>query len=201
MFQLTAPQATLIGAVLVLIGGLVGRGFAFVLKRRMTGAPKHEQAAYFNSVADLAGKLRAHGMTIEDVQDLEALMRNPAIAASPAANEAVEAMVEDADEPQAFQSNAAMRARASAAFEVAEAKLMQALMDLRLLIDIEENVALNAVQSAWAEYRKELTLFASLEFGSGTHAPLAGTLARLAETERRAAEVRAQVKERGTRHA
>lgn len=202
MFELTAPQATLAGAALVFIGGLIayfGRGLAFLLQRRLTGAPKHERAMYLNSLADLLAKLKANGATMEDVHRLDVVLRNPAFAAGPVSTKAVEAMARDASEPDAFQSNFAMKARAGAAYEVANAQLMQALMDLKLLISDKEAKALDAVQRKWIDYRRLLEISAALEFQGGTHAPLAASMTALSETERRTAEIRAQVEARSGR--
>ena len=119
MLQLTAAQATLIVAVIGLAGGLLGwlgRGLTFVLRRWWTGAPRQEQAAYLNSVADLAAKLRANGMTLNDVHQLESIMRSPAVASSTAASGVVEALADDAEGPSVFRSNVAMKARTGAAY-------------------------------------------------------------------------------------
>ncbi|WP_150126932.1 hypothetical protein [Sphingomonas panacis] len=118
--------------------GWIGRGLTFLLNRWWTGAPQKEQAAYLNSVADLASKLRTHGMTIEEVRELEAIVRNPAVVGSVGATRVVEVMSEDTSDPQAFQSNIAMKARTGAAYTVADALLEQAIMDLRLVIGEHE---------------------------------------------------------------
>lgn len=202
MLQLTAPQATLIVAAIGLVAGFIGwlgRGSTFLLRRWWTGAPKQEQATYLNSLADLAGKLRSNGMTINDVHQFESIMRNPAVAATAAATEVVDAMAEEAAEPDAFHSNLAMKARTGAAYGVADAHLDQALMDLRLLLSDNEIEALEVAQERWTEYRRALEVCAGLEFEGGTHAPLAGMMAGLTETERRTAEIRAWVQERGSR--
>ena len=202
MFELSAPQATVIGAALVILGGLAayfGRGLAFILQRRLIGAPRHEQAAYLNSLADLLGKLKVNGATMEDVHRLEVVLRNPAFASGPVAAKAVEDMADDADEPHAFHSNYAMKARAGAAYEVADAQLKQALMNLKLLVSEKKAKALDAVQRKWTEYRRLLAISAALEFEGGTHAPLAASMTGLSETERRTNEISAQVKERSAR--
>lgn len=202
MLQITAPQATLVVLVVGLLAGLIGwlaRGPTFLLRRWWTGAPKQEQAAYLNSVADLAGKLRSHGMTMDDVRQFEVIMRNPAVAGTTAASDVVDALAEEAGEPEAFHSNVAMKARTGAAYGVADAHLEQALMDLRLLLGEREYEALEAAQAHWREYRMALEVCAGLEFEGGTHAPLAGMMAGLTETERRTAEVRSQVQERAAR--
>lgn len=202
MLQITAPQATLIVAALTLVGGLIGwlaRGPTFLLRRWWTGAPKQEQAAYLNSVADLAGKLRSNGMTIDEVHQFEKIMRKPGLSASSAATEVVEAIEEEPDTYAAFLSNVAMKARTGADYGVADANLEKALVDLRLLLSDEETEALDVAQERWTEYRKALEVCAGLEFEGGTHAPLAGLMAGLTETERRTAEVRSQVQERAAR--
>lgn len=202
MLQLTAPQATLAVAIIAAIGGLLGwagRGSTFLLHRWWTGAPQKERAAYLNSVADLAAKMKATGMTMAEVHQFEKIMRNPAIAGSDAVSEVVEALDGEGDTYGAFVSNVAMRARTGTAYDVADAQLEQALMDLRLLLREGEQDALEAAQEMWSDYRNALEVCAGLEFEGGTHAPLAGTLAGLSETERRTVEIRAQVDERVAR--
>jgi uncharacterized protein YecT (DUF1311 family) len=202
MLQLTAPQATLIVAVVGLVAGFVGwlgQGSTFLLHRWWTGAPRQEQAAYLNSVADLAGKLRAHGMTMDDVRQFEAIMRNPAVAGTAGASDVVDALAEEAEEPDVFHSNVAMKARTGAAYDVADAHLKRALMDLRLLLGEREEEALETAQARWCEYRLALEVCAGLEFEGGTNAPLAEMMAGLTETERRTAEIHAKVEERSAR--
>lgn len=202
MEDLTAPQVSLLVAVVAMLGGLLGwlgRGMAFVLKRWWTKSPKHEEATYFNIVADLGGKLRAHGMTMEDVRQLEAIIRDPSIASSKSALRIVEEVVDEAREPDAFHSNAAMKARTSAEYDVADAKLQQSLLDLKLLMPESEITALSAAQERWTEYRAALEECSRREYEGGTHSSLAGLFAGLAETERRTEEIRGQIIERSAR--
>lgn len=202
MLNLTAPQATLLVATITTLGALIGwlgRGSAFLLRRWWTATPQQEQAAYLNSVADLAGKLRAHGMTIDDVRQLEAIMRSPALAGRPSATQLFDVVSEEAAEPDAFGTNNAIKARTHAAYDVANAQLEQAIMDLRLLVRHDEVDALLGAHERWRAYRKALEESAGMEFRGGTHEPLAGLIAGLAETERRTAEIRASVAERASR--
>lgn len=202
MIQITAPQATLIVAAITLVAGLVGwfgRGITFLLHRWWTGAPKRENAAYLNSVADLAAKLKANGTTLDEVRQFEKIMRKPSLATSTAATEVVEAIEEKSDTYAAFLSSVAMKARTGADYGVADANLEKALVDLRLLLSAEETEALEVAQERWSEYRTALEVCAGLEFEGGTHAPLAGMMAGLTETERRTAEVRSEVQERAAR--
>ncbi|WP_180140706.1 lysozyme inhibitor LprI family protein [Sphingomonas sp. R-74633] len=135
-------------------------------------------------------------MTIEDVHEFEALMRKPAIANSAAAIDIVEAVVDEKREPTEFQSTVGLRARAGAAYAVAEARLGQALIDLRLLLGDDDFELMETAQARWQEYRRALEDCALREFKDGTHGPLALTLAGLSETERRAKEIENQVAER-----
>lgn len=202
MLQITAPQATIIAAVIAFAGGLFGwfgRGVTFLIHRWWTGARKQEQAAYLNIVADLAAKLKANGTTLEEVRQFEKIMRKPSLASSMAATEVVEKIDDEPDTYAAFLSNVAMKARTGADYGVADASLEQALVDLRLLLSVEEAKALDVAQRQWTEYRKALEVCAGLEFEGSTHAPLAGMMAGLIETERRTTEIRAQVQERAAR--
>lgn len=188
----------LLVASMALVGGFVGwlgRGFSFVVKRWWTGSPKQDHATYLHTVADFGAKLRASGMTMEDVRQLEVTMRAPSVSSSCTAK----LVVEEMNEPEALNFNVAMKGRTGAAYEVAEAKLQQVLLDLQLLLNERENEALETAQQRWCEYRRALENCALLEYEGGTHAPLAMMFAGLAETERRADELRAQVAERSAR--
>ena len=202
MLQFSAPQATIIVAVIGLAAGLIGwfgRGSTYLLRRWWTGAANQERATYLNSVADLVGKLRKSGMSLDEVHQFEAIMRGSAVARSAGATDFIEAMVEETAEPDVFHSNFAMKAKTGAACDVAEAHLQQSLMDLKLLLSEGETDALDAAQERWCEFRDALEVCAALEFEGGTHAPLARIMAGLTETERRTAEIRAQVGERSAR--
>lgn len=184
--------ATLVGLVL----GWFANGFGFLAKRKLSGAPKTERAAYLNTVTDLVAKLRANGMTLEEVHAFEAVLRSPAVAYSDAAIKIIDQT--DGHEPAAFHSNFALKSRASAAYDVAEAQLFQALTDLRLLNGGEDDL-LDEVQTRWLAYRTALEDRELARYPGGTHATLALTLAGLAETERRTHEVRAEIVEMAAR--
>lgn len=177
--------------------GWFANGLGFLMKRRLAGTPKSERAAYLNTVTDLAAKLRASGMTLEEVHAFEAALRNPAVVSSEAATSVIDtADLEDG--PRAFDTNFAMKTRARAAYDVAEVKLSQALMDLRLLSGGDDE-KLDEVQQRWTDYRTALEDREMSKYQGGSHATLALALAGLAETERRTEEVRAEVTERAAR--
>lgn len=202
MLQLSPAEATIAVAVIGLVAGLIGwlgRGLTFVAKRWWTGAPKQERATYLSSVADLAAKLRGSGMTLEDVHKFEALMQSEAVANSSAAGGVVANLVQDPVDSSPLQSNVALKARTSAAYDVAKAQLEQALMDLRLMISEREYEAVEVAQERWQEYRRALEDCALREYEGGTHATLALLLSGLGETERRTQEIRAEIAKRASR--
>lgn len=192
----TIPMPLLVAGV-GLAGVALGwcvNGLGYLLKRRLAGTPKSERAAYLNNVTDLAAKLRASGMTIDDVHAFEAVLRNPAVASSEAATGVIDATDLD-NGPSAFDTNFAMKTRARAAFDVAEARLSQALTDLRLLSG-GDDPKLDEVQDCWLAYRTAVENREMVKYQGGSHATLALALAGLAETERRTEEVLAEVAER-----
>lgn len=178
--------------------GWAANGIAFFTNRALTGASKTERAAYLNNVTDLAGKLRASGMTLNDVHAFESVMRSASVASSAGAGAVVGELV-SSSEPSAFSSNVAMKGRVGAAYQVAEAKLEQALLDLHLLLGEDEHELLDQAQEAWAVYRRILEDRSLREYDGGTHAPLAAIATGLAETERRTDQILAEVEERSNR--
>lgn len=196
MEYLLTPEGALVLGLLCALAGWFGKGIAAVLWRWWTGAPKQDHAAYFNALTDIGVKLRASEMTVEDVRELEAILRDPTLA-SPAGSMVVEAAATlEPNEPEAFQSNAVMKARGGAAYDIAKATLAQALLDLRVLVRPDEEETLDAAQACWEAYRRALEDCTLREYAGGTHATLAMTLRGIAETERRTAEIQAEVAER-----
>ena len=152
MGDLTSDQITLLVAAAMLAGGFVGwlgRGLSFLLIRWWTGSSKQEQASYLSALADLATKLRAHGMTIAEVREIERMVQDPTISSSETAAQVVEALAKDADEPEEFNSNIAMKMRAGAAYEVAESRLRQALTDLQILVPEHQWATIEKAQMHW----------------------------------------------------
>lgn len=197
MWDLTDSQASLVVAGAAMLGGLVAwfaKGLAFMLQRKVTDAKAKEHVTYIRDVVDLSERLTTAGMTIEDARQFEALLRAPAANHGDAAKNAINALLE----PAAFESNFAMKARAGAAYELAEAKLRQVLLDLEILLGEGEGEVLLAAQEAWEAYRKSLEDRALRQFLGGSHATLAMTITGLTETERRIEELRAEVDERAS---
>ena len=184
--------------VISLALGWAANSIAFFVKRKLSGSAHSEKAAYLNSVTDLATKLRANGMTISDVHELEKLMRSAPVVSSQGVG-AVVGEIASSSEPSAFSSNQAMKGRVGAAYQVAEAKLEQALLDLHLLLGDAEHELLDQAQEAWAVYRRILEDRSLREYNGGTHAPLAAVATGLAETERRTDQILAEVEERSNR--
>jgi hypothetical protein len=78
------------------------------------------RAAHLDNVADLAGKLRANGMSLADVHQLEGLMRGLKTSETASQDEPVKEV--DAAR-SVFTSNVALKARIGADNGVAEARL------------------------------------------------------------------------------
>lgn len=135
-------------------------------------------------------------MTMDDVRTLEHIVQNPTIVSSDAASDLVQQLADEPGEPDAFTSNDAMKVRTAAAFNVAEAKLDQAVADLQLLVSKSERMAIAEAQEHWRKYRAALESTALCRYDGGSHAVLAMILLGLAETERRTEEIRADIKER-----
>lgn len=94
-----------------------------------------------------------------------------------------------------------MKAKASAAYEVSEAKLKQVLLELEIRLSERENEMLEAAQVAWSAYRTSLENRSLRQFEGGSHATLAMTITGLVETERRIEELRVEVEERAAIYA
>lgn len=197
MLGMTESQLLIATGLAGGILGWLGSRAAFLFERKVTGAKDKEQVAYLKAIVDLSETMQRAGMTIEDARGFEAMMRAPAANHGDAARQVVGKLVE----PAAFQSTYVLKARADAAYEVAEAKLRQALLDLELLLRDDEGEALSAAQEAWQSYRRSLEDRALRQFLGGTHAPLAMTISGLTETERRTEELRAEVEERAAMYA
>lgn len=198
MRDLSSDELKLIIALVGFGGVILGyvvRAVGFVIQRQWTKAGRQEQATYLATMTNIAGALRTHGMSIEEVRQVEALMTNAAISSSPSALAVVAAAQGEPSDPDAFASSPAMKARAGAAYQVVNAQLEQALTDLKLLGDDEEARCVDQLNVAWKAYRTELENKALRQYEGGTHAPLAMVLAGVAETERRMKEVRQEVAE------
>lgn len=199
---MSQPEAVVTAAILVFLGGVLGwivRGLGVLAHRKITNAPRQENASYLNSVADLLGKMKDQGLTITDVQDLGSVLNTKTKANSPAAKEVVDAGRHDNPSHPAYDNNLAMQGRTHAAYAVAEAQLEQVILDAALIMSEAERESLDETQAKWREYRSGLETCAYKEYEGGTHAPLASVFAGLTETERRTAELREQVRERSGR--
>lgn len=181
-------------ALIGIILGWFGRSIGFMLSRLITGAQKQEAATYFNSLADLATKLKAGGMSVSDVKKLEDDLRSrPLSDSSEVANLITEA---DTDEIESFTSTYAMRMRTNARYDVSDANLNKTFLDLCLVLDESEEAAYEDMQDKWKEYRLALMEAAGAQYGSGTLGPIVGALSGLAETERRTAELQEIINQR-----
>lgn len=199
MWNLSDSQVALVVAGAGMVGGLIawfGKGLSFLLHRRVTGAKAKEQVNYIKDVVDLSERMTAAGMTIEDARQFEALLRAPNANQGDAARAALGSLIDEP--PTAFVNNMAMKLRADAACQVAQAKLRQVIVDLKLLLSEEEQTALDAAQVAWEAYLQSLEERSFVRFEGASHSTLAMMITGLSETERRTEELQAEVKERSS---
>ena len=183
-----------VGLIGIVLGALLG-SIGFLARRWITGSARHEKVGYLSSVAELATRLRALDMTVADIDDLERLLASPRLGSSEKALEVVTGPAA-VPLPAPFATTFALHARASAAADVANAELEQALVDLRLLSDDLDVETIDTVQASWRAYRTEIMQAAAAEFAGGSQAPLAAALAGISETERRLSDVRGSVRAR-----
>jgi len=181
------------------VAGWAGAGIAFVARRWWVGSEKQEKVNYLTAVAEFGANLRRNGMTIEDVNDLERMMRDPSIRSSDRVRTLIMAPAIETASPIEGTTNYEMKRNAAAAYDRAKGALASELARLVALMSQNEAMAIQAAQASWEKYRDNLVELARLEYEGGSHAGLAAVLVAIAETERRASEVQAQAKERESR--
>lgn len=191
----------LVGLVGIALGAALA-GLGFLLRRQITGAQAHERVALLNSLADLKAKLVAGGMSLDQVSDLEAFLKEDKGSTSVVALDAIagtQASTEgglDDNLPQEYWTTVAMRGRAGARFDVVEAEIAEALAELHMLTRESRRTILEQAQAAWQEFRASEASFAASQYEGGTLAPLIGTLRAIQVSEHRLTELRALVAER-----
>jgi uncharacterized protein YecT (DUF1311 family) len=191
---LAGNEKELITAGAALSGGLLGwfgRGLGFWLARRVTGAGRKEHVDYLTSVAGLMSKMRADGTSVEEVAAFGSALRSPALVQSREVASIVE--IRHCAEIDRFSSSYAMRTRASAQLDLANAKLMQIQVDQRLVLEEVEEEPVAEMHKTWTEYRRALMEAAASEYSGGTIGSIVAALVGIAETERRSEELQSWV--------
>jgi uncharacterized protein YecT (DUF1311 family) len=181
--------ASFAGAMVVLLF----QGAGFLIRRWWTGEGVHERVTHLSSLADLRAKMQAGGMTLKDIQELEASLTTGEL--STVIEAGVQAVADENENlPQRYWTTVAMRVRAAARLDLLDAELNEILTDLGTLLHGEENDALMKAQRAWLAYRKrEMRYGAS---GPGTIAPLIGFGLGISATSRRIEQMREETSRR-----
>lgn len=179
----TALGAALLAAVL--------GGAGFLIKRSLTSAPARERTSLYNEVTDLMLKMRAAGVSLEDVQNFEVGLRSKVRAA--------EGRPSAGSETGQYWTQAEMNRRAYASREVAEAELAAVMAELAGFLSDEQRSLMDRAHELWLEYRAAEAELAASDYEGGSMQPLvrATELASLAQD--RLSRLRAAVEERRAR--
>ena len=192
--HLTDAQLGALMTAVALLAGAIG----YFVKRLVSQSTTHERTALLNSLADLRSKMKNEGVGLEQLANLEKMVRGK-LAVSAETAEAVsgqQAVAEDENLPSAYWTTASMRGRANARFAVVDAQVDEALIELATLVSDEEAEELRKSHVPWKVYRKRQINYASNRFQGGTFAPLYGTLHGIEVTERRLAELQREIEAR-----
>ncbi len=170
--DLSANELTIVEAIGSGLLGAVLASLGFLAKRWLTGAKTQEKATLYGALADLLAKLREHGFSLDHVRELESYfagkIKTVGAHSELAGLEALRAeppgepdQLEGGREPDQYWTQYAMNVRAGAAFETADARLREALVELGTLISEDEERALEKVQRAWRLYRARQVRYAA----------------------------------------
>lgn len=180
-----------IGALFVALLGGVG----YLGKRWLSRSRRHETTALYSNVADLMTRLRAEGLSLQDVQEFEAQIRTRVrqVKATPIPR-THESRAEE-PEPDTYWTTHSMVDRATASLGVREAELEAVLAELRSLLPDARGALLENSQEAWCAYRTAEAHLAASEFEGGTIMPIIRASEAESMTEERIKRVRAMVAE------
>lgn len=176
-------------AILTAVLGLIG----YLVHRYRSRAKSREQATYYSDLASLAGSMKEHGLSISDIEAVDALIRTKKRQSRTAE------VAEELREPDRYWTQAAMNMRAGAAARTADAQLDEALVSLSGFLSEDEEEALRATQEAWTTFRDRQADFAASEFEGGTMQPLIRAAERESLTRGRLAAILATIEERKAR--
>lgn len=155
----------------------------FLSKRWATGARRQERAGLYATLADLSGKMKAAGISLDDLDAIEAQLR--------AKVRQADAAISATEEPDRYWSQVEMNGRAFSALQVAEAKMGVELVDLSGRLDDRQQHELDDAQAAWLEYRDRHSSFVAGEYEGGSILPLVHASESTLLTNERTAQVAA----------
>jgi uncharacterized protein YecT (DUF1311 family) len=178
----------------MLLGGAAVTAAGFFLKRLLSGAATQERITRYAGLADIASKMKAHGLSKNDVLAVEQFIRGKEREAEIAAEDepVPEQIDESRNEPAGYWTQTAMNQRAAAAYRVADAQLRQVLLELEHYCGDEFYRA----QKAWEEFRDRQVEFARSEWDGGSIAPLIAAVEAETLTRQRIAWAQATLEQR-----
>lgn len=187
--------------IILPVGLLLLAGVGFLLRRWLFGGVTQERVSISSTAAEMLGRMREHGFTLEDVRTVENYLRGKAYegagsAASP--NEAEGVVFENAllDEPDFYWTSGNMNARALASFRTADARLDELATELITMLEADEAEGFVKAQRAWKLFRERQARFASFEAAGGTLQTLIHAAEAQDLSEKRAAELQAEIERR-----
>ncbi len=174
-------------AAVALISAVAG-AIGFLAKRLFTRARVRESTDLYLNIANLMGRLQELGLSMEDVRDMEGLLRSKVRQADSATRP---------EEPEKFrETQADMNHRAVAMLELADANISAAIAELRPMLSEEEKDAFTDAQHLWVAFRDKAAEFEALQFEGGSMQPLVRDSEKAALAEARLKQIKATVEAR-----
>lgn len=175
--------------LLVLVSGALG----YFGKRWVEDTGGREKVALYATVADLAAKMKASGVSVAEVDTLRTYLLGKR---RTVADDAVVALAApptgglDA-EPTEFWTQTAMNERADEAYQAAKAELAAVVGELQTECGPAAARELAATQSAWEEFRDRHAEWAASEYEGGSIQPFIRATEADSITRQRLAALRA----------
>ena len=173
------------GAVAVISAASTALGF--LVRRHLTKASRHEQAALYSALTDLRAKMTSANVSFADLDAFEAQIRSKV-------READMQLASESAEPDRYWTQSEMNLRAYAEYEVENAKLRQAIAELEGLVG--ENAHFREAQEAWETYRDREAEFAAGVYEGGSIQPLIRATELSVLTRERLARMEATIRDR-----
>ncbi|RRQ22221.1 lysozyme inhibitor LprI family protein [Thiohalobacter thiocyanaticus] len=153
--------------------GIVLSIVVYMFKRRIEGKPEVEALDKRKQLLDINKQLNEQGLTIEDLNKLEAILTGKAesiIKHTQEIEKNTQSLIEK--EQGEFLSQAELNIRADSNLKVAKAQLEQIVNELTFKIDEIEREKLMQSQKAWESYSVEQAEAASISYRGGSIYPL-----------------------------
>jgi uncharacterized protein YecT (DUF1311 family) len=190
-------------AVLVPLLVVASTAAGWMLRRRLTDERSREQAVQYSTIAQTLAHMRAHNVTMEEIEQFQAFIatgQRPHLRASLSA-QADEIVQEAALESWAEaepQSQAEMNELALREFEKRDRELARVILALGDVLSPEEFDELKAAQDKWLAFRDAHAEFVERLFIGGSMRPLWYTTTVMGTTNDRIDELNAYLELRSS---